>query len=225
MQQTSLATAIVEQPKRQMVRELPASEHPVNRLQAVGPLGLSTVETIAAVIQTPDAVSLAAEIYAHFGSLMRLTKATLTELCRFPGVGPATATRIKAAIELGRRLHTESPEELPQISSPADAANLIMADMALLDQEQMWVLVLNTKNYVITIDKVYQGSVNASLIRISELFRQAELVQPPSARMRRPSLLLTIIHRAGVTRLRKIFASQNKSSRPASSSTSNALIT
>lgn len=191
MQQTFLATAIVEQPKRQLVRELPAAEHPVSRLQAVGPLGLSTVETIAAVIQTPDAVSLAAEIYAHFGSLMRLAKATLTELCRFPGVGPATAARIKAAIELGRRVHLEPAQDRPHITSPADVADLIMDEMSLLDQEQMWVLVLNTKNYVITVDKVYQGSVNASLIRISELFRTA-------IRENAPAIIVAHNHPSGV---------------------------
>ena len=163
----------VQKPTRLLVRELPAGEQPVNRLRHYGPTALSTAELVAAVLQTPDALSLAHELLTRFEGLTGLIRATVSELCTVNGVGPARAVQLKATLELGRRLFMASPEERPQITSPADAANLIMSDMALLDQEQMWVLVLNTKNYVITIDKVYQGSVNAALVRVSELFRTA----------------------------------------------------
>lgn len=65
--------------------------------------------------------------------------------------------------------------ELPIISSPADAANLVMPAMSVLQQEQLWILVLNTRNRVKAIVKVYQGSANSSQIKIGEVMRAALL--------------------------------------------------
>jgi len=48
-----------------------------------------------------------------------------------------------------------------------------MLDMGLLEQEQLWVVLLNTKNYIVDIVRLYQGSTNASLVRVAEVFRDA----------------------------------------------------
>ena len=48
-----------------------------------------------------------------------------------------------------------------------------MSDMMVLDQEEMWVLCLSTKNHVIHIDHLYKGSLNTSLVRTGEVFREA----------------------------------------------------
>lgn len=65
------------------------------------------------------------------------------------------------------------PVSREPIRSPADAAGFLMARMGLLDQEELWTLILNTKNHVIKIHRVYQGSLNASLVRVGEVFREA----------------------------------------------------
>jgi DNA repair protein RadC len=88
-------------------------------------------------------------------------------------MGQAKSAQLKAALELGRRLSSTQPEERAVIRSPEDAANLLMADMSVLDQEQLRVLHLTSKNHVISISEVYKGNVNTSLIRPSELFREA----------------------------------------------------
>jgi DNA repair protein RadC len=89
------------------------------------------------------------------------------------GIGDAKAAQLKAALELGRRLLVASPAERPQVRSPSDAAQLLMAEMSLLDQEHLRLILLDTKNYVLAIPTVYVGSLNTSLIRIGELFRYA----------------------------------------------------
>jgi DNA repair protein RadC len=88
-------------------------------------------------------------------------------------VGPAKAAQIKAALELGRRLLAENPDERPQVRSPTDAANLVLSEMSLLEQEHMRVLLLDTKNRVVASEDVYKGSLNTSLIRVGEIFRKA----------------------------------------------------
>ena len=89
------------------------------------------------------------------------------------GLGEAKASQIKAAIELGRRLTLESPEERPAINSPADAAALVQYEMSALEQEHLRVILLDRRNRVMDTAEVYKGSVSSSQIRIGEVFKEA----------------------------------------------------
>ena len=112
--------------------------------------------------------------YSTTGALSpiaNVARAPMNELQQIHYIGPAAAARIKAAFELGRRLTTEAAPHRTRITCPASAVNLIEAEMALLEQEQMRVMCLSTKNDVICIETVYQGSLNTVLIREAELFR------------------------------------------------------
>ncbi len=86
-------------------------------------------------------------------------------------MGLAKAAQIKAAIELGVRLRLESPDERPVIHSPADAAALVQYEMSGLPQEHLRVINLDTRNKVINIEKLYVGSLNASTVRVAEVFK------------------------------------------------------
>lgn len=160
-----------------LIHDLPANERPRERLQYYGAKALANAELLAIILRMGSegrsAVALGQHLLAHFNGLRGLARASIDDICTLKGIGPAKAVQIKAALELGRRLVIEAPEERPQIASPADAANLIMLDMSLLDQEELWVLLLDTKNHVLDFARLYQGSVNASLIRIAEVFRDA----------------------------------------------------
>ena len=168
------STAYVKAPRRVLtVKELPDSEQPVNRLHCYGPAALSTAELLAILLGNAHQLHDASALLAAFDGLAGVARAPVTELQQQPGLGTTTAARIKAALELGRRLVVERPGDRPQIRTPADAANLIMAEMGLLEQEHLRVIVLDTKNRVVAIPTVYVGSVNTTMIRVSELFREA----------------------------------------------------
>jgi DNA repair protein RadC len=162
---------------RLTIKELPSSERPRERLLNYGSSALSSAELLAIILRTgtPDenVIQLALRLLKEFGGLAGLARANTTELAKTKGLGPAKVTQLKAALELGRRLLVESPEELPQIRSPADAANLVMGEMSLLEQEELRVMLLDTKNRVLGTEEVYKGSLNTSLIRVGELFREA----------------------------------------------------
>ena len=81
--------------------------------------------------------------------------------------------RLRAALELGRRMLTEPLQERPLVRSPADVAELLIPEMAGLEQEQMRVVLLNTKNRIMGMPLVYQGSLHTTVIRVGELFRDA----------------------------------------------------
>src|SRR5439155_7273044 len=63
--------------------------------------------------------------------------------------------------------------ERPRVSGPEDLANLVLLEMEVLDQEQLRVFLLDTKNHVITIRPLYVGSLNQSTVRVAEVFKAA----------------------------------------------------
>lgn len=159
------------------IHDLPEEERPRERLALYGAAALSNAELLAILLRTglvhENVLQLSTRILAQYEGLTGLARASFEELCQERGLGNAKVTQIKAALELGRRLVATSPEARPQVRSPGDAANLIQAEMSLLEQEQLRVLMLDTKNRVIRTHTQYIGSLNANHIRVGELFREA----------------------------------------------------
>jgi DNA repair protein RadC len=157
------------------LREWPIGERPVERLSMCGPTAISDAELLAVLFSGggPHPVALAQQLIATFGGWHRLQQATLEELQQQPGLGRTRAAQVKAALEVARRLLLAPHGERLQIKSPSDATQLLMTEMSHLDQEQLRVICLNSKNRVQEIALIYQGSLNASLIRVSEIFKPA----------------------------------------------------
>jgi DNA repair protein RadC len=162
---------------RPTVRELPADERPRERMERYGAATLQTSELLAIIfgsgIHGENVVDVSARLLRDFGGLGGLLAAELPMLRRQRGLGPARAMQLKAALELGRRLNVLAPEQKPQITSPLDIASLVSLEMAYLAQEQLRVICLDTKNFVIHQQTIYQGTVNSSLVRAAEVFRPA----------------------------------------------------
>jgi DNA repair protein RadC len=102
----------------------------------------------------------------------------VAQLARVRGLGDAKAVRVKAALELGRRLAALSPDERPPVGSPEDVANLLGIEMAALEQEQLRVVLLDTKHRILGTRTVYQGSVNQAQVRVAGCIA---LITGPSA--------------------------------------------
>jgi DNA repair protein RadC len=177
-----------------LIRELPAIERPRERLKQYGASSLSNSELLAIILRTGAAsesvLNLSARLLTKFHGLAGLTRAGFGQLCQERGVGEAKAAQIKAALELGRRLISTQPDERPVVKSPADIVNLLQGEMAFLEQEELWLVLLNTKNQVLGVPRIYKGSVNTSLIRVGELFREA-------ARENCPALIVVHNHPSG----------------------------
>lgn len=159
------------------IHDFPEGERPRERLQYYGPSALSNAELLAILLRVgspgENVVTLSTRLLRDFGGLAGLDKAGFGDLTRVRGISTAKVAQLKAALELGRRLLISSPDARPQITCPTDAANLLMLEMGSLEQEHLRTILLDTKNRVLESPTVYQGNVNSSIIRISELFRQA----------------------------------------------------
>jgi DNA repair protein RadC len=162
---------------RPTILEMPESERPRERLAVHGASALSNTELLAIVLRTgargQNALAMAEALLARFDGLGGLARASLDQLSEGKGVGAAKAAQLLAAFELGKRVMVATPEARPQIHTPSDAAALLLGELALLDQERLVTLLLDTKHRVLGTCVVYQGNVNTSVIRVGEVFREA----------------------------------------------------
>jgi len=160
-----------------LIKELPVTERPRERLKQYGAAALSNSELLAIILRTGAAsesvLHLSARLLTKFRGLAGLARAGFGELCQERGLGEAKAAQVQSALELGRRLMSTQSEERPVVKSPADIATLLQGEMSFLEQEEMRVVLLNTKNQVLSVPRVYKGSINTSLVRVSELFKEA----------------------------------------------------
>jgi len=95
------------------------------------------------------------------------------KLTKNSGLGLAKAATVLSAMELARRVSTRLRADLPAVTSPADAATLVMEDLRHKMREHFQILLLDTKHKVVGIEEISVGSLNASLIHPREVFRPA----------------------------------------------------
>lgn len=159
------------------IADLAPSERPRERLQHQGAQALSTPELLAVLLRSgvagESAVQLAQRLLKSLGGLVGIQRADFHEVESQHGMGEAKAATLKAAIELGRRLSIQEPEERPALNSPAEAAALVQYEMSALEQEHLRAILLDTRNRVIAIADVTRGSLNSAHVRIGEVFRDA----------------------------------------------------
>ena len=173
------------------------TDRPRERLAELGAQALSNAELLAILlrvgVQGENAVQVGQRLLQDLGGLHGLHRASFSEVCAQHGIGEAKAAQIKAAIELGRRLAMQAPEERAAIHSPADAAEMLRYEMGALEQEHLRVILLDTRNRVVSVEKMYIGSLNSSTVRVGELFRPA--IQRSAA-----SIILVHNHPSGAPR-------------------------
>lgn len=158
------------------ITDIAKSERPRERLARLGSKSLSNAELLAILIgsgvEGENAVQVAQRLLDTFDGVTGLHRANFDEVCAQHGIGTARTAAIKAALELGFRMKLETIDRV-KIQSPDDAAYLILDEMSALEQEELWVMQLNTRNHYMTTDTVYRGSLNSSQVRVGELFKGA----------------------------------------------------
>lgn len=160
------------------IHEWPAAERPRERLRALGASALASRELLAILVGSGGEGRSAFDIAGALleqgaGSLRRLANVAQGTLEAVPGVGPAVAARVAAALELGRRLAREGPLERARIGGPSDVYDLCAPGMRDLLQEEFRVLLLNTQHAVLRELLVTRGTLDTSVAHPREVFRAA----------------------------------------------------
>jgi DNA repair protein RadC len=161
------------------IKEWPEDERPRERLIKLGADALSDAQLLAIVLATGDSTSkrsaldLAMNLVQVFGGLRALDAASVAELCQTKGIGPAKATSLKAALELGKRLSGELPERKFKITAPGDLVNYFQPRLQHLRKEVFKAVLLDTKHQMLKDVTVSEGSLSASLVHPREAFLPA----------------------------------------------------
>ncbi len=165
------------------IADLPTSERPRERLMAHGAKTLATAELIAILLGTGQgpgklsAVGLGQYILQELGQhqrdpLVMLREITPAELMAIPGVGPAKATTILAAIELGKRAFLCRPSDGMLMDSPNVAAAALSQDLMWQSQERFAILLLDVKNRLLGTKIISIGTATETLASPREIFRE-----------------------------------------------------
>ncbi len=153
-------------------------DRPRERLRSVGAANLSLGELLTLLVGSGSGGSPASVVGDRIlalaeGSLSRLATFDVSFLERIPGVGSATAARVLAALELGRRAAASPLTAGDHIRGPADVFARMGPRLRDCRQEEFHALMLNSRHRVIREVLVTRGLLDSSLIHPREVFRPA----------------------------------------------------
>ena len=155
----------------------PAAERPRERLLAKGPEALSDAHLLAILLRTgrrdSSAVQVAIELLHRLGSIAGLATCGVEELCAIPGVGPAKAAQLQAALEIGKRAMAVPLSTGTRLSSSRDLFKHFHPMLRDLKHEIFKVVLLDAKNTVLKEATVSKGSLTLSIVHPREVFALA----------------------------------------------------
>jgi DNA repair protein RadC len=161
------------------MRVWPESERPRERLYWNGATALADAELLAIQLGSgrrgKDAVEVAREVLAAYGSLAQVAGCEVLELARLPGVGRVKAARLAAAFELTRRLRARTPGARTPLGSPAEVYAAFGPLMEDLKREVFRVALLDAQNGLVRDIVISEGTLSASLVHPREVFKPAIL--------------------------------------------------
>ncbi|MCK5381602.1 MAG: DNA repair protein RadC [Candidatus Latescibacteria bacterium] len=158
------------------IKTWPEDERPRERLIKHGAGALSDAQLLAIVLRSGDAgskrsaVDLARTLLGHFGGFRALDRAPVSELCEVKGIGPAKATEVMAALEIGKRFAREGKGPRTMIRTSSDVARFYFPTMRDLKKEVFKCVLLDGKNRMMKDVTISEGSLSVSVVHPREVF-------------------------------------------------------
>lgn len=163
-------------PRPLLIKEMAEQERPRERMMRLGPKALNNAELLAIILGTgvrgESAIHLADRLLTRFGNVRGLLELSTDELQLEPGIGVAKACQLAALSEFAVRI-AESRLHEAVIRQPNDLAILLMPYFRQLAHEEFVVVLVDTKNNVLSKRTVFRGSLNASIVHPREVFKYA----------------------------------------------------
>lgn len=160
-----------------LIKDIPISERPRERLIKHGKEALSNVELLALILKTGDrgisALELSKKILYKLDNKKDLLKVTTEELMTIKGIGIAKASTIVAAIELFKRIFNEEFKEPKYIVNASDVYYALAKDLEHLESEHFYCLYLDAKNQIISKKRLFVGGLTSSVVSPRDIFKYA----------------------------------------------------
>jgi DNA repair protein RadC len=159
------------------IREWPRTERPRERLLAHGASVLSDAELLAIFLGSGlrgrDAIATARELLQSHGPLRALLEQPPTALARLPGLGPARACLLAAALELGHRRLEADLERGVALDDPTSAGRYFAQRLRGLTREVFAVLFLDTRHRALAFEEMFRGTIDGAEVHPREVVRRA----------------------------------------------------
>jgi len=160
------------------IRFWPVDDRPRERLFKEGEHKISNTELLAILIGTgvkgQSAITLARKILSRFKTFRNMSCTDLCHWREFKGLGIAKISRIKSAIEIGRRFKEEDVKETRlRIESSKDIAEIFLSRMRDLKKEVFKAVLLDSQHRIIDIKEITEGTVDCANPIIREIFHRA----------------------------------------------------
>lgn len=161
-----------------MIKDIPISERPKEKLLRFGANHLTDSELIANVIRTGakdlSVVELSRALMKHCdGDLTNLSQLVFEELILIKGIGETKACQLLATLEIGRRVYLGRDLIGYKMNTPAAVAEFFYGLVGECQVEKFMVAFLNCKGIVTGYNEVSSGILNSTLVHPREVFRPA----------------------------------------------------
>lgn len=163
------------------IKEMPLGDRPYEKLEKMGESALTNTELLAILLKTgikgTSVMNLAQQLQrldCMNEGISFLCRIPIEDLTDLPGVGRVKAILIKASVELGRRVARSNPQDGETIiHTPLDLVQFVQEEMQQLSKEEMRIALLDSKNALIRIIRIADGSVKSTLFSPREIFKDA----------------------------------------------------
>lgn len=155
----------------------PPNERPRERLLAHGASSLSDAELLALFLGSGlrgrDAVQTARQLLQEHGPLRTLLDCGTTELQNLPGIGPARACTLVAALELSRRHLQANLERGASMTDPGSAGRYLQQHLRQRPSEIFAVMFLDTQHRLVRYEEMFHGTIDGAEVHPREVVRRA----------------------------------------------------
>ncbi len=158
------------------IRDWPAEERPREKLLARGAAALSDAELLALFLGSGrrgrTAVDVGRDLLGTHGGLKPLLELEAATLSGQTGIGPATASRLQAALELGRRYLASELNRSDALTHPAACADYLRARIGAYPYEVFACVFLDNRHRVIACEELFRGSIDGASVHPREVVRR-----------------------------------------------------
>ncbi|MEZ5464185.1 MAG: DNA repair protein RadC [Lysobacteraceae bacterium] len=158
------------------IRDWPETERPREKLLSRGAAALSEAELLAVFLGSGtrglSAVDLGRNLLRDAGSLRGLLGRDAGELAALPGLGPARACKLKAALELATRHLAQSLDREEAIRDPSHAGSYFASRLRDHPHEVFACLFLDTRHRRIAFEELFNGSIDGAEVHPREVVRR-----------------------------------------------------
>jgi len=163
-------------PPPSRIQDLHDSDRPREKLALRGPKALTDAELLAIFFRTgtrgANAIEIARQLLARFGSLQALSRAESKEYQKISGIGPVKAIELAALFEMAARVAREEFRSRP-LGTPGEVYAFIGPELRALPREVVRLLLVDTRGHLIRMEEISTGSVNETVAHPREILRPA----------------------------------------------------